>query len=239
MCGAAAWALSASGLSHFSITTNVSGPNGVWNLPMSGVSVAGPYSMQPFSACTAGILARTSRRMSSRMPDLAVMMAMTWIMGSSSGACSWSLLCCEFITPPQVVPATTLSRTAYQIGANEIWRHGGPAPQHLGTRRRSWARGARASTRTGWPRQQRTHLLPRVGVELVKSFGRCDATKLDPPDFLAKDAWSIPARWSMPNLARCGRGRPRVDGLPPASGRAGARRMGDTSEWNNEAQARA
>src|SRR5262249_12030314 len=67
----------------------------------------------------------------SRMPDLAVMMAMTWIMGSSSGACSWSLLCCEFITPPQVIPATTLSRTAYQIGAKEIWRHGGPAPQHL------------------------------------------------------------------------------------------------------------
>src|SRR5262252_1467025 len=84
MCGAAAWALSASGLSHFSITTNVSGPNGVWNLPMSGVSVAGPYSMQPFSACTAGILARNSRRMASRRPGLAVMMAMTWIMESSS-----------------------------------------------------------------------------------------------------------------------------------------------------------
>src|SRR5262249_7101277 len=91
MCGAAAWTLSASGLSHFSITTNASGPNGVWNLPMSGVSVAGPYSMQPFSACTAGMLARNSRRMSSRMPGLAVMMAMTWVMGSTSSVGSWYL----------------------------------------------------------------------------------------------------------------------------------------------------
>src|SRR5215467_9222146 len=141
MCGAAAWALSASGLSHFSITTNVSGPNGVWNLPISGVSVAGPYSMQPFSACTAGMLARNSRRISSRLPDLAVMMAMTWIMGSSSGAYSWSLLCCEFITPPQIVPATTLSRTAYQIGANEIWR---PRRRRLSTLERGGGDGRQA-----------------------------------------------------------------------------------------------
>ena len=31
ICGAAAWALGASMLSHFSTTTNVSGPHGVWN----------------------------------------------------------------------------------------------------------------------------------------------------------------------------------------------------------------
>src|SRR5690349_15724886 len=46
---------------------------------MSGVSIAGPYSMHPFSACTAAMLARNSFRMASRIPDLAVMIAMTWI----------------------------------------------------------------------------------------------------------------------------------------------------------------
>jgi hypothetical protein len=41
-------------LSHFSTTTNVSGPN-LANGPPSTSTVA-PYSMQPFSACTAGTL---------------------------------------------------------------------------------------------------------------------------------------------------------------------------------------
>src|SRR5262245_54237882 len=155
MCGAAAWALSASGLSHFSITTNVSGPNGVWNLPMSGVSVAGPYSMQPCSACTAGILARNSRRMSSRMPDLAVIIAMTWIMGASSGACSWSFLRCEFITPPRAVPAATLSRSGIS-DRRERDLAAGTARDGLssasGTRRQS--RGARRTGVTSTERQQ-------------------------------------------------------------------------------------
>ncbi len=43
-------AFSASGLSHFSITTKVSGPNLAWKLPMPSASTAGPYSMQPCSA---------------------------------------------------------------------------------------------------------------------------------------------------------------------------------------------
>ena len=42
-------------LSHFSMTTKVSGPN-LANGPPS-VSTVAPYSMQPFSACTAGTLA--------------------------------------------------------------------------------------------------------------------------------------------------------------------------------------
>src|SRR6516225_6787662 len=84
ICGDAACALRASGLSHFSMTTNVSGPNLVWKFPMPSASTAGPYSIQPFSACTAGILAWNSFRIVSRMPDLAVMMATTWIILVSS-----------------------------------------------------------------------------------------------------------------------------------------------------------
>src|SRR5271166_4697253 len=45
---------------------------------------AGPYSMQPSSAWTAGTLARNSLRIASRMPGLAVMMATTWIMDRCS-----------------------------------------------------------------------------------------------------------------------------------------------------------
>src|SRR5690242_4947588 len=85
MCGEAACAFSASGLSHFSITTKVSGPNLAWKLPMPSASIAGPYSMQPFSACTVGMLAWNSLRIASRMPDLAVMIATTWIMSFPSG----------------------------------------------------------------------------------------------------------------------------------------------------------
>src|SRR6516165_5459904 len=72
------------GASHFSMTTNVSGPNLAWKFPMPSASTAGPYSIQPFSACTAGILAWNSFRIVSRMPDLAVMMATTWIILVSS-----------------------------------------------------------------------------------------------------------------------------------------------------------
>ena len=68
-------------LSHFSMTTKVSGPN-LANGPPS-VSTVAPYSMQPFSACTAGTLALKFLRISSRLPGLAVMMATTWIMVSS------------------------------------------------------------------------------------------------------------------------------------------------------------
>src|SRR5207247_3432359 len=68
-------------LSHFSTTTKVSGPN-LANGPPS-VSIVAPYSMQPFSACTAGTLALKFLSISSRLPGLAVMMAMTWIMMSS------------------------------------------------------------------------------------------------------------------------------------------------------------
>jgi sarcosine oxidase gamma subunit len=77
MCGAAACAISASGLSHFSTTTKVSGPNAVWNFRAGCASTAAPYSMQPFSALTAGTLARKCVRMFSRWPGLAVMTAMT------------------------------------------------------------------------------------------------------------------------------------------------------------------
>src|SRR6478752_1286118 len=80
MCGAAECAFRASVLSHFSTTTKVSGPNLVWNEPMPSVSTVAPYSMQPFSAFTAGTLARKWPRISSRLPGLAVMTAMTWIM---------------------------------------------------------------------------------------------------------------------------------------------------------------
>ena len=54
MCGAAAWALSASMLSHFSSTTKVSGPYLVCIDGAGSASIAGPYSMHPFSARTAG-----------------------------------------------------------------------------------------------------------------------------------------------------------------------------------------
>src|SRR3982751_3579368 len=81
MCGEAACAFSASRLSHFSITTKVSEPYLAPGPPSA--SAAGPYSMQPCSACTAGMLARNAASTSSRLPGLAVMMAMTWIMVSA------------------------------------------------------------------------------------------------------------------------------------------------------------
>src|SRR6185503_8364155 len=83
MCGAAAWALSASMLSHFSTTTKLSGPYLVWMGSAGSASTAAPYSMQPFSALTAGTLARKCVRMASRWPGLAVMTAMTWIISFS------------------------------------------------------------------------------------------------------------------------------------------------------------
>src|SRR4030081_2526045 len=80
MCGAAAWALSASMLSHFSMTRKLSEPQRGWNGKAFSASTAAPYSMQPFSARTAGQLARNACRIASRLPGLAVMTAMTWIM---------------------------------------------------------------------------------------------------------------------------------------------------------------
>src|SRR5882672_53072 len=82
MCGAAAWALSASMVSHFSMTRKLSGPHLVWNGRALSASTAAPYSMQPFSARTAGTLARNACRIASRLPGLAVMTAMTWIMAA-------------------------------------------------------------------------------------------------------------------------------------------------------------
>src|ERR1051326_571394 len=82
MWGAAACALSASMLSHFSITRNVSAPQRVWNASALSASTAAPYSMQPFSACTFGTLALKCSRIFGRWPGLAVMTAMTWIMRS-------------------------------------------------------------------------------------------------------------------------------------------------------------
>src|SRR6266481_6062418 len=77
MCGEAACAFRWSRLSHFSITTNVSGPYLAPGPPSA--SAAGPYSMQPCSACTAAMLARNAASTSSRLPGLAVRMAITWI----------------------------------------------------------------------------------------------------------------------------------------------------------------
>src|SRR6266536_1445239 len=64
MCGEAACALRWSRLSHFSITTRVSGPY---------------LAPGPASAWAAGMLARKAASTSSRLPGLAVRMAMTWI----------------------------------------------------------------------------------------------------------------------------------------------------------------
>src|SRR5947207_13688867 len=80
MCGAAACALSASMLSHFSIARNVSSPHFFCTASALSASIAAPYSMQPCSARTAGTLARKAARISARLPGLAVMTAMTWIM---------------------------------------------------------------------------------------------------------------------------------------------------------------
>src|SRR5260221_445966 len=79
MCGAAAWALSASMLSHFSMATKVSGPVLVWKPPMPSASIAGPYSMQPASSCTAGMLALNACRILSRWPGSAETMVGAWI----------------------------------------------------------------------------------------------------------------------------------------------------------------
>src|SRR6185369_11064715 len=79
-CGERACAPRCSRLSHFSTTTKVSGPY-LAPAPPSA-SITGPYSMQPASACTAGMLARKCPSTSSRLPGLAVMMASTWIMAA-------------------------------------------------------------------------------------------------------------------------------------------------------------
>ena len=51
---------------HFSITTKVSGPRWAWDAGPSGASTAGPYSMHPASASTAGTLARKACSTASR-----------------------------------------------------------------------------------------------------------------------------------------------------------------------------
>src|SRR5260370_27113053 len=84
MCGAVAWALSASKLSHFSIARKVSAPYLVWIAGAWSASMAGPYSMQPCSAWTAGMLARNSFRIAARWWGLAGMTAMTWVMAGGS-----------------------------------------------------------------------------------------------------------------------------------------------------------
>src|SRR5215470_4432358 len=83
MCGAVECAFNASTLSHFSITRKVSGPYFVWKDGAFSVSTAAPYSMQPFSARTAGTLARKCLSTCSRMPGLVVRTATTWIMAQA------------------------------------------------------------------------------------------------------------------------------------------------------------
>src|SRR5258708_677357 len=78
MCSEGPWDLRWCMLSHCSTTTKVSAPNFASGPPST--SMVAPSSMQPFSACTAGTLALKFLRISSRLPGLAVMMAMTWIM---------------------------------------------------------------------------------------------------------------------------------------------------------------
>src|SRR2546422_9894723 len=56
----------------------VSGPQRVWIGRAFSASTAAPYSMQPFSARTAGALGRNACRIASRLPGLAGMTAMTW-----------------------------------------------------------------------------------------------------------------------------------------------------------------
>src|SRR4029079_14583910 len=79
MCGEPACAFNASRSWYFSTTMNVSGPSAAWNLSTGSESIAAPYSMQPGSARTFGTLARNARSTCSRMPGLAVMTAITWI----------------------------------------------------------------------------------------------------------------------------------------------------------------
>ena len=86
MWGDAACARSASRLAHFSTTMKLSAPIGVCIGPASAdIDRPGLYSMQPSSACTAGMLARNADSSRSRWPGCAVMMARTWIMAKLSG----------------------------------------------------------------------------------------------------------------------------------------------------------
>ena len=73
MCGAAACACSAARLSHFSITTKVSGPKLPREAGIPAASTVASYSTQPASASTAGRLAAKASRICWRWPGLAVM----------------------------------------------------------------------------------------------------------------------------------------------------------------------
>src|SRR6185503_20847274 len=129
MCGAAAWAFSASMLSHFSTTTKVSGPYLVCTGSAGSASTAAPYSMQPRSARTLGTLARKCLSTSSRLPGLAVMTAMTWII--------WFAL-------PEGLARAELDRLSYRP-VDHAARRGndspGAAPGGGGDLRRAGGRG--------------------------------------------------------------------------------------------------
>ena len=84
MCGATECAFSASGLSHFSTTTKVSSPK---RSGLPSASIAGPYSMQPCSAWTAGMILWNSSSRAARLPGLAVIRAMTWITSKTPSFC--------------------------------------------------------------------------------------------------------------------------------------------------------
>src|SRR5271154_2355248 len=107
MCGEAACALRWSRLAHFSTTTKVSSPNLAPGPPSA--SITGPYSIQPSSAWTAGMLARNRASTSSRLPGLVVMMASTWIIGF----------------PPGFGDADTIGRDQYLTRSNRHPRFGG------------------------------------------------------------------------------------------------------------------
>ena len=84
MCGAAACALSASRLAHFSTTTKVSPPKRACSGPTPSASTVAVYSMHPSSAFTAGTLAWNASSIRPRKPGLAAITATTWTMDMGS-----------------------------------------------------------------------------------------------------------------------------------------------------------
>src|SRR5690606_2271973 len=77
MCAEAAWAIRSSIVSHFSMTAKLSSPSFACQLPTPSMSMTALYSMQPFSASTAGTFALKAARTSSRLPGFAVIWAIT------------------------------------------------------------------------------------------------------------------------------------------------------------------
>src|SRR5688572_26626275 len=122
MCGAAAWALSAPMLCHFSITRKASAPHFAWMASAPSASIAAPYSMQPCSASTLATFALKCARISSRLPGLAVMTAMTWIMIDCRGRRGTS----PMPLPSRAAPATSAATGgAAARGAGVAARRGG------------------------------------------------------------------------------------------------------------------